>query len=157
MGNYDSVPLKPEEVQNLRQTFTAERLETMLEQASSLYGDEAEVGDPDQKVLEEVEAIKVKHEQEIFDLKTEMKKKDEMITELLAARKSKTDHKQQFQMSAGGEVVELVSAADLKAGGYSARKLRAAGVSAKEMRRARFPLSTLMARRSASVMLDLSL
>ena len=54
----------------------------MLEQASSLYGDEAEVGDPDQKVLEEVEAIKVKHEQEIFDLKTEMKKKDELQSEV---------------------------------------------------------------------------
>ncbi|EOD39058.1 hypothetical protein EMIHUDRAFT_466741 [Emiliania huxleyi CCMP1516] len=46
--------------------------------------------------------------------KEEMKKKDEMIAELLAARKSKTDHKQ-VQMSAGGEVVELVSAADLEA------------------------------------------
>ena len=81
MGNSDSVPLKPEEVQNLRQTFTAERLETMLEQASSLYGEEAEVGDPDQKVLEEIEAIKVKHEQEIFDLKKELKKKDELQRE----------------------------------------------------------------------------
>jgi len=81
MGNYDSVPLKPEEVQNLRQTFTAERLETMLEQASSLYGEEAEVGDPDQKVLEEVEAIKVKHEREIFDLKTEIKEKVDLQRE----------------------------------------------------------------------------
>ena len=44
----------------------------------------------------------------------EVKKKDEMIAELLAALKSKTEHKQ-VQMSAGGEVVELVSAADLKA------------------------------------------
>ena len=81
MGNYDSVPLKPEEVQNLRQTFTAESLETMLEQASSLYGEKPEVGDPDQKVLEEVEAIKVKHEREIFDLKTEIKKKVELQRE----------------------------------------------------------------------------
>ena len=79
MGNYDSVPLKPEEVQNLRQTFTAERLETMLEQAGSLYEEEA--GDPDQKVLEEVEAIKVKHEQEIFDLKKEIKEKVELQRE----------------------------------------------------------------------------
>ena len=78
MDNSDSVPLKPEQVQ----TFTAERLETMLEQASSLYGDEAELGDPEQKVLEEVETIKVKHEQEIFDLKTEMKKKDELQSEV---------------------------------------------------------------------------
>mmetsp|Transcript_43531 Transcript_43531/g.141231 ORF Transcript_43531/g.141231 Transcript_43531/m.141231 type:complete len:379 (-) Transcript_43531:172-1308(-) len=44
----------------------------------------------------------------------EVQKKDEMIAELLAKRKSKTDYKQ-VQMSAGGEVVELVSAADLKA------------------------------------------
>ena len=78
MGNSDSVPLKPEQVQ----TFTAERLETMLEQASSLYREEAELGDPEQKVLEEVETIKVKHEQEIFDLKTEMKKKDELQSEV---------------------------------------------------------------------------
>ena len=78
MGISDSVPLKPEQVQ----TFTAERLETMLEQASSLYGDEAEVGDPDHNVNEEVEAIKVKYEQEIFDLKTEMNKKDELQREM---------------------------------------------------------------------------
>ena len=46
MGNSDPVPLKPELVQTLRQTFIAERLETMLEQAGSLYGGEVE--DPDQ-------------------------------------------------------------------------------------------------------------
>ena len=80
MGNSDSVPLKPEEVQTLRQTFTAERLEIMLEQAGSLYSEEEE-GDPDQKVVEEVEAIKVKYEQEIFDLKKENKKKDELQRE----------------------------------------------------------------------------
>ena len=82
MGNSDSLPLKPEEVQNLRQTFTAERLETMLEQASSLYGEEAETTDTDQKVLEEVEAIKLKYEKEIFDLKTEMKEKDKLQREM---------------------------------------------------------------------------
>ena len=77
MGNSDSVPLKPEEVQSLRQTFTAERLEDMLEKAGGLYGDDGEVRDPDQVI----EAIKVKHEQEVFDLKTEMKKKDELQRE----------------------------------------------------------------------------
>ena len=64
MGNSDSVPSMPEEVQSLRQTFTAERLEDMLE-----------------KMIEDIEAIKVKHVQEIFDLKTEMKKKDELQRE----------------------------------------------------------------------------
>ena len=60
----------------------------------------------------------MKKEQEVQKkdeaFKEEMKKKDEMIAELLAALKSKTDHKQ-VQMSAGGEVFELVSATDLKA------------------------------------------
>ena len=78
MGNSESVPLKPEEVQSLRQTFTADKLESMLEQASDLYGEESEERDHE-KVIEEIEAIKVKHEQEIFDLKTEMKKKDELL------------------------------------------------------------------------------
>ena len=39
-----------------KQTFTAERLEDMLEQAGSLYGDDGEVRDPDQVI----ETIKVK-------------------------------------------------------------------------------------------------
>merc|ERR1719468_1370413 len=64
MGNSDSVPSMPEEVRSPRQTFTAERLEDMLE-----------------KMIEDIEAIKVKHEQEVFDLKTEMKKKDELQRE----------------------------------------------------------------------------
>ena len=64
MGNIDSVPSKPEEVQNLRKTLTAERLEARLEQ-----------------LIEDIEAIKVKHVQEIFDLKTEMKKKDKLQRE----------------------------------------------------------------------------
>ena len=80
MGNSDSVPLKPEEVQSLRKTFTAEKLESMLEHASGLYEEESEARDPDQ-VIEEMEAIKVKHEKEIFLLKTEMKKKDELQRE----------------------------------------------------------------------------
>ena len=80
MGNSDSVPLKPEEVQSLRQTFTADKLESMLEQASGLYGEESEERNHE-KVIEEVEAIKVKHEQEIFLLNTEMKKKDELLRE----------------------------------------------------------------------------
>ena len=65
MGNSDSVTMKPEEVQNLRQalrqTFTAERLKT---------------------IQEEEEATRVKREQEISDLKTEMMKKDELQREL---------------------------------------------------------------------------
>ena len=74
MGNSDSVPdLRPEEVQSLRQTFTAEELESMLEHASSMYGEKYEDMDHE-KVIAEVEAIKVKHEQE-------MKKKDELLRE----------------------------------------------------------------------------
>ena len=81
MGNSDSVPLKPEEVQTLRQTFTAEKLEEMLDHASSLYGEETELGDPDIKMLEDIDALKVKHEEEIFKLKTKMKNMDELHRE----------------------------------------------------------------------------
>ena len=81
MGNSDSVPLKPEEVQTLRQTFTAEKLEEMLDHASSLYGEETELGDPDLKMLEDIDALKVKHEEEIFKLKTKMKNMDELHRE----------------------------------------------------------------------------
>ena len=98
MGNSDSVPLKPEEVQSLRQTFTAERLEDMLEQAGGMYGEEGEVSDSDQKIIEEVEAMKVKHEQEIFNLKTEMKKKDELQRETersLRRQRSRKDKSKQ--------------------------------------------------------------
>jgi len=63
-----------------------------------------------EEMMKKDEAFK----EEMMKKEQEMKKKDEMIAELLAARKSKTEHKQ-VQMSAGGEVVELVSAEDLKA------------------------------------------
>ena len=58
MGNSDSVPvpMKPEEVQRMME----------------------EVRDSNQELLEEMENIK---QQEIFDLKTEMKKKDELQKE----------------------------------------------------------------------------
>ncbi|EOD17451.1 hypothetical protein EMIHUDRAFT_102676 [Emiliania huxleyi CCMP1516] len=68
----------------------------------------------EQEVQKKDEAFKEEMKKKDEAFKEEMTKKDEMIAELLAALKSKTDHKQ-VQTSAGGEVVELVSAADHKA------------------------------------------
>lgn len=65
----------------MRQTFNAEKLDKMLEQANSLYGEDAEERNADQRILDEMEALKGKYEQEIYNLKTEMKKKDEMQRE----------------------------------------------------------------------------
>ena len=66
----------------------------------------AEMKEKDDAFKEEMK----KKEEALADFMAEMQKKDEMI----AALKGKTDHKQ-VQMSAGGEVVELVSAAGFKA------------------------------------------
>ena len=64
MGNSDSCPSEPEEAQSLRQTITFDRLENKL-----------------QNMIADTEAFKVHYVQEIFDLKTEMKKKDELQRE----------------------------------------------------------------------------
>ena len=81
-----SIPLKPENEEFLRQTFTGER----LEQAGSLYEEEVKVRDciTQCEVLncvkftcKDVEAFRVKHEREINFLKTVLKKKDELQRE----------------------------------------------------------------------------
>ena len=61
----------------------------------------------------EMEVMKNEMEKKDEAMKNEMEKKDEAIAALTDALKAKTEHKQ-VQLTAGGEVMQLVSAADFK-------------------------------------------
>ena len=104
MGNSDSVPvpLKPEMVQSLMEEVRDSNQEMLKEIENIKVNHEQEmkkkdelqketerswnevnweleeVRDSNQELLEEIEAIKVYHDKEISDLKTQLKKKDEL-------------------------------------------------------------------------------
>lgn len=64
-------------------------------------------------VKEQMVMLEAKQERQMAQLKDEMVKKDETIAALTAALEAKTDHKQ-VQLTAGGEVMQLVSEAEFK-------------------------------------------
>ena len=104
MGNSDSVPvpLKPEMVQSLMEEVRDSNQEMLKEIENIKVNHEQEmkkkdelqketerswnevnweleeVRDSNQELLEEIEAIKVSHDKEIYDLKMQLKKKDEL-------------------------------------------------------------------------------
>ena len=102
----------------MHETETADTIMGEAQKDSSEAADSAESPVTLKSIMAELAAFKSDMQkkdeafkEEMMKKEQEVQKKDEMIAELLAALKSKTDHKQ-VQMSAGGEVVELVSAAE---------------------------------------------
>lgn len=61
----------------------------------------------------QMDMLEAKQERQMAQFKDEMIKKDETIAALTSALKAKTEHRQ-VQLTAGGEVMQLVSEADFK-------------------------------------------